>query len=337
MKTQLLKPSQVLQAAEIIKNGGLVALPTETVYGLGADAFNPLAIKKIFIAKGRPSDNPLIVHIAQFEELFDLVSDVKEPAKKLIETFWPGPLTVILPRLPHVPDEVTAGLNSVAVRMPSHPLMRRVIKLAETPIAAPSANLSGKPSPTKVSHVIDDMDGKIDAILDGGDCSVGLESTVISFMRATPQILRPGAITVEQIEGIIGAVEVDSAVLSPVKEGQTIESPGTKYKHYAPNAKVIILDCSREKFIDFVNANTNSEVAALCFDEDIRFLKVKSISFGKEIDEAMQANRFFDSLRKFDTLPNIKTIYARCPSKSGIGLAVYNRLIRAAGFEIKKL
>lgn len=337
MQTEILNSLETKKAAEIIKSGGLVALPTETVYGLGADAFNSFAIKKIFIAKGRPNDNPLIVHISDIEEIYDVVSDFKEPAKKLSGAFWPGPLTMVLPKNSNVPDEVTAGLNSVAVRVPSHPLIREVIRLAKTPIAAPSANISGKPSPTKVSHVINDMGGKIDAILDGKECSVGVESTVISFMSDIPKILRPGAITAEQIESVIGKINIDSAVLNPIKGIQKVESPGMKYKHYAPNAKVIILDCNKEQYIDFLNSNINNDIAALCFDDDLKYLNVRAISFGKENDEKMQAKLFFDALRKFDDIPFIKVIYSRCPSKTGVGLAVYNRLIRAAGFEIKKL
>ena len=336
MKTEILNYSNVKRAADIIKSGGLVVLPTETVYGLGADAFNEDAIKKIFIAKGRPSDNPLIVHISDIDEIYNLVSDFKEPAQKLAEKFWPGPLTMILPKKAIVPDSVTAGLESVAVRFPSHPLIRDVIKLAKTPIAAPSANISGKPSPTKFSHVVKDMNGKVDAILDGGDCCVGLESTVISFMEDIPKIFRPGGITVEQIKEVIGEVIIDPAVLNSIKRDQKVLSPGMKYKHYAPNAKVIILDCNSEKYIDFVNSQASDDVAALCFDEDLDKLKVESVSFGNELDSTMQARLFFDALRKFDEMPIVKTIYSRCPRKSGLGLAVYNRLIRAAGFEIKK-
>lgn len=337
METEILKSFEVKKAADIIKDGGLVALPTETVYGLGADAFNKDAIKKIFIAKGRPNDNPLIVHISDFDEVYNLTRDFKEIAKELVKVFWPGPLTIILPKSDRVIDEVTAGLDSVAIRFPSHPLIKEVIKLAKTPIAAPSANLSGKPSPTKLSHVIHDMNGKIDAILDGGDCSVGLESTVISFVSKKPRLFRPGAITVEQIEKVIGKIDIDPAVLEVLDKDKKVMSPGLKYKHYAPNAKVIILDCDSEKYVDFVNKNNSSDVAALCFDDDLKNLKGLAISFGKENNEIMQAKLFFDALRKFDDFPHIKTIYSRCPSKKGVGLAVYNRLIRAAGFSIKKL
>lgn len=336
MKTEILNSSDTKRAAEIIKNGGLVALPTETVYGLGADAFNEDAIKKIFIAKGRPSDNPLIVHVSDINEIYNLVSDFKELAKKLASKFWPGPLTMILPKKSIVPDAVTAGFKSVAVRVPSHSLIREVIKLSKTPIAAPSANISGKPSPTKFSHVVKDMNGKVDAILDGGDCCVGLESTVISFMEDIPKIFRPGGVTFEQIKEVIGEIIIDPAVLSSIKKGQKVMSPGMKYKHYAPNAKVIVLDCNSEEYVDFVNSHASSEVAALCFNKDRDKLNVRSLSFGDEFDSSMQAKLFFDALRNFDEMPKIKTIYSRCPKKSGLGLAVYNRLIRAAGFEIRK-
>lgn len=337
MKTEILRPFETKRAAEIIKNGGIVALPTETVYGLGADAFNQTAVRKIFEAKGRPNDNPLIVHIAEFDHIYNLVSDVGKVAQKLLEAFWPGPLTVILHKKPNVPNEVTCGLDSVAVRLPAHPTMREVINLAKTPIAAPSANISGKPSPTSLQHVVSDMNGKIDAILDGGVCQVGLESTVISFLDNVPKILRPGFITVEQIEKVIGKIDIDENVANRTKKTEKIVSPGMKYRHYAPNAEVIILDCFQQKYVDFINSNADESVGALCFDEDINLLKVKAISFGKENDEAAQAKLFFGALRQFDELPHIKKIYARCPKKEGVGLAVYNRLLRAAEFKIKQV
>lgn len=336
METKILTQDEVAQAATIIKNGGLVVMPTETVYGLGADAFNKEAVANIFKAKGRPMDNPLIVHIGRIQDLKLLVSEVPEKALKLAKEFWPGPLTMVLPKADTVPDEVSAGLDTVAVRYPSHPLAETLILLSGTQIAAPSANLSGSPSPTELKHVVDDMNGRVDAILDGGSCEVGLESTVISFSGDVPRLLRPGGVTVEEIEKIIGNIEVDPAVTDRLKEGEKAASPGMKYKHYAPKAKVIILKGTDEQFIRYVNSHKNNGVCAVCFDEDAEKLSLPFFSLGAKSDSSAQAKNLFSVLRSIDDA-NFNLAYARCPSLEGVGLAVYNRLIRAAGFEVTRL
>lgn len=337
MQTKILKCGDEKIAAEILKNDGLVALPTETVYGLGANALSENAVKKIFVAKGRPSDNPLILHISEVNEIYDLITSFPEKAKILTKKFWPGPLTVILPKSKYVSKATSGGLKTVAIRLPSHPTMRKVIKYLGFPVAAPSANISGKPSPTKFSHVLKDMNGKIDAIFDGGGCQIGLESTVISFVDKSPRLLRPGKVTVEQIEGEIGKIIVDPAIMSDLKPTQKVISPGMKYKHYAPDAKVLIIDAPKEKYIEYVNSHRSPRTLSLCFDEDIENICGKCLSFGKENDFDNQANLFFDALRKIDNMHEIELVLARCPKKSGVSLAVYNRLIRAAGFEVISL
>ena len=338
MKTQLFTntPENIIKTAEILKKGGLAAIPTETVYGLAADALNGEAVAKIFAAKGRPMDNPLIVHVAEFEDIerFALVREIPEAAKKLAKVFWPGPLTIIMKKGYVIPDEVSAGLDTVAIRLPSHPSARAIIKAADTPLAAPSANLSGSPSPTTAQHVMNDMDGKIDAVFDGGACGVGVESTVITLAEDTPRLLRPGKVTLEELREVLGEVELDSAVLNKLKDGQKAASPGMKYKHYAPKANVILLKCTDDEFTDYVNRCGGSGVAALCCDEDVEKLSVKYISLGKRNDYEAHAQRLFDSLRRIDGYGNIVTVYTRLPSTDGVGLAVYNRLIRAAGFEV---
>ncbi len=338
MKTQLFTntPENIIKTAEILKSGGLAAIPTETVYGLAADALNGAAVAKIFAAKGRPMDNPLIVHVAEFEDIerFALVREIPEAAKKLAKVFWPGPLTIIMKKGGVIPDEVSAGLDTVAIRLPSHPSARAIIKAADTPLAAPSANLSGSPSPTTAQHVMNDMDGKIDAVFDGGACGVGVESTVITLAEDTPRLLRPGKVTLEELREVLGEVELDSAVLNKLKDGQKAASPGMKYKHYAPKANVVLLKCTDDEFINYVNRCGGSGVAALCCDEDVEKLSVKYISLGKRNDYEAHAQRLFDSLRRIDGYGNIVTVYTRLPSTDGVGLAVYNRLIRAAGFEV---
>lgn len=336
IKTLLLNKDNTKTAAEILRRGGIVGIPTETVYGLAADALNGAAVAKIFAAKGRPMDNPLIVHIADFADIdrFHLVREIPTGAKKLAEAFWPGPLTVIMKRTDVIPQEVSAGLNTVAIRFPSHPLAQQIIREAGTPLAAPSANLSGSPSPTTAQHVLGDMDGKIDAVLDGGACEVGVESTVITLATEVPRVLRPGGITVEQLRAVLGEVEVDPAVTDKLAEGATAASPGMKYKHYAPKANVILLKCSDSAYINYVNSHAAPDVAALCCDEDVAALTVQTLSLGRRNDYITQAQNLFDSLRKIDKEKNIKTVYSRLPSTDGVGLAVYNRLIRAAGFEV---
>ena len=336
MKTQVLDKSQVDIAAQILKNGGVVGIPTETVYGLAADALNGEAVKKIFQAKGRPMDNPLIVHIADYSDIekYNLVSEIPESAEKLAKAFWPGPLTIIMKRTDVIPPEVSAGLDTVAIRFPAHPLAQQIIKAADTPLAAPSANLSGSPSPTTAKHVLNDMDGRIDAVLDGGASEVGVESTVITLAADVPRVLRPGGVTVEELRKVLGDVEVDDAVIHQLKEGAVAASPGMKYKHYAPKANVLLLKGSDEAYISYVNAHAADDVCALCCDEDLLLLKVKTVSLGRRGDYLTHARHLFDCLRRIDENKTIRTVYSRLPSVEGVGLAVYNRLIRAAGFEV---
>lgn len=341
MNTVLLKDndSDIKTAGAILKRGGLVAIPTETVYGLAANALDGDAVKKIFKAKGRPADNPLIVHIADFSDIerFSLVSQLPEKAVKLADAFWSGPLTVIMPKGKAIPDEVSAGLDTVAVRFPSHKTAQAVIKAAGCPLAAPSANTSGSPSPTSASHVMSDMNGKIDAVLDGGECSVGLESTVITLVPEKPRLLRPGGITVEEIESVIGEIDVDDAVLNKLNPDEKAASPGMKYKHYSPKAEVILVSADDKEYIDFVNKKASDNVAALCYEDDKKSLKVKSFALGDKNDYDAQARMLFKKLREIDENPAVKTVYARCPNPKGVGMAVYNRLIRAAGFEVIEL
>lgn len=328
-------------AAAILKRGGLVAMPTETVYGLAANALDGEAVRHIFEAKGRPMDNPLIVHVAEFSDIgrLDLVSEIPEKAIRLAKAFWPGPLTVIMKKGAAIPDEVSAGLDTVAIRLPSHPTAQALLKTSALALAAPSANTSGKPSPTTAKHVADDMDGKIDAVLDGGSCSVGVESTVITLAADVPRILRPGIITREEIEAVIGAVEVDKAVLHQLEHHEKASSPGMKYKHYAPKAKVILLRGDDDRYITYVNRMAAREkgVAAICYDEDQPRLRVPCITIGAMGDEKAQAQALFDALRAVDEIDGVKTVYAHCPDVTGVGMALYNRLIRAAAFEVTDL
>ncbi len=341
MNTLLLSGGKddILKAGEILARGGLVAIPTETVYGLAANALDGNAVRRIFEAKGRPMDNPLIVHIADFSDIkrFKLVSEIPEKAVKLAEKFWSGPLTIIMPKGESIPDEVSAGLDTVAVRFPSHKTAQEVIKAAGVPLAAPSANLSGSPSPTCAEHVMSDLNGRIDAVLDGGECKVGLESTVITLVTEPPGLLRPGGVTAEEIEEVIGKIEIDDAVLHQLKSGEKAASPGMKYKHYSPKAEVVLIVASDEDYINYVNERKGEGVAALCYDGDEKSLEVKALTLGEKNDYGEQAHELFKRLREVDELDGIKTVYARCPRPDGVGMAVYNRLIRAAGFEVIEL
>lgn len=327
-----------MTAAAILRDGGLVAMPTETVYGLAADALNGAAVRRIFAAKGRPMDNPLIVHVAAFDDIerLHLVAEIPGDAYRLAEAFWPGPLTIIMSKGKSIPDEVSAGLDTVAIRIPSHPDAHRLLSVSGLALAAPSANTSGKPSPTTARHVSSDMDGRIEAILDGGACSVGVESTVITLATDTPRILRPGIITREDIEAVIGPVEVDKAVLNQLEKSEKASSPGMKYKHYAPRAKVVLVRGDDTQFIRFVNrayARSNG-VAAICYDEDIGAVNAPAVTLGAKDDLHRQARGLFDALRAVDEINGVTTVYAHCPSAAGVGMALYNRLIRAAAFEV---
>lgn len=329
METKLFGTSKydIAEAGKMIAEGKLVAFPTETVYGLGANALNEEAVRNIYLAKGRPSDNPLIVHIAEKEDIVPLVKEVTPKAKALIDAFFPAPLTIILNKSDKVGKVVSGGLDTVAVRMPKNEIARKLIKASGCPIAAPSANTSGLPSPTRVKYVIDDMMGKIDGIIDGGDCEYGVESTVITLATDVPTLLRPGAITKEMIEAVIGEITVAPAVLEGMKNDEVAASPGMKYKHYAPKAKVVIVNADKKEYEKFVNAQKGA--FALCFDDDE--VTIPKVTFGRENDDLSQAKELFDALRELDE-KGAKKVYARIPHKDGVGMAVYNRLIRAAAF-----
>lgn len=322
-------------AAEILKKGGLVAIPTETVYGLAANALDGNAARKIFAAKGRPVDNPLIVHISDMKQIDLLAAKIPEQVSRLAKAFWPGPLTLLLPKKACVPDEVTGGLPTVGIRFPSHPVAQRLIELAGVPLAAPSANLSGHPSPSTAEHVWHDFFGRIDGILDGGPCQIGVESTVLNLSEQPPRLLRPGGVTLEQLQAVLGTVEVDPAITQPLAEGKQAPSPGMKYKHYSPLANVTLVRAASPDFCRFVNAHRADGVAALCFDEEKEELLIPCLAYGSASDSWAQARRLFEALREVDDSMHAKQVYVHCPlSTVGMGLAVYNRLIRAAGFEV---
>lgn len=337
MKTLYLSDKQedILKCAEILKNDGLVAIPTETVYGLAGNALKGSCVKKIFAAKGRPSDNPLIVHISDISQWEPLVKAVPEKAKALAEKYWPGPLTIILPKSEIIPDEICGGLDTVAVRMPSNETARAIIDACSFPLAAPSANTSGKPSPTTAPHVMADLDGKIDAIVDGGSSSVGIESTVISLASDVPKLLRPGGITPEMLREVLGEIIIDDAVYNKLADGAKASSPGMKYKHYSPAAKVILIKGTYDKYISFVRKNADSTTAILCFEGE-EVTDIPSVVYGKKDDPSSQAKHIFDALRSLDKI-GAKTVYARFPESDGVGLGVFNRLVRAAGFNIIEL
>ncbi len=320
--------ASIRRAAALLRAGELVAFPTETVYGLGADALNGEAAARIFAAKGRPADNPLIAHIAGESGLAGLIAG--EPcacARKLMRAFWPGPMTLIFPKSPRVPREVTAGLDTVAVRMPSHPVARALIRAAQTPIAAPSANRSGRPSPTTAAHVLEDMEGRIPLILDGGPCEVGLESTVVDVTGARPRILRPGGVTLEMLEGVVGDVDVDEGVLHQLQAGSQARSPGMKYKHYAPKGEVTIVTGPRAA----------QEIARLYDAADGRaaILAFSQADYGaRRVYRLKNApGELFAALRQLDE-DGMETIYAEDVPTTGVGLAVMNRLMRAAAFRV---
>ena len=329
-------PGATDAVAEILKRGGLAAIPTETVYGLAANAFDGEACANIFKAKGRPGDNPLIVHICDMEMLSDVVSEVPEGARLLAEKFWPGPLTIIMKKSGEIPMVTSANLPTVAVRFPAHPVAREIIKKTGLPLAAPSANLSGSPSPTTFQHCVNDLMGRVDAIIDGGPCSVGVESTIISLAGEKPVLLRPGYVTLEQLRETIGEVELSKAVLEKLDEGEKVLSPGMKYKHYAPKAAVSLVKGSSEKYVNFVNEHAGEGVYALCFDEEAPVLKTKTVTYGSEFSDAEQAEHIFEALRELDSL-GAKRVFAHSPKITGVGLAVYNRLVRAAGFDVIEL
>ena len=337
MKTRLLTKQDVAAAAAILRGGGLLGVPTETVYGLGADGLNGDAVRRIFQAKGRPQDNPLILHIPEAGWLEQYCRDVPEAAYRLAERFWPGPLTMILPRREIVPDAVTCGLDTVGARCPDHPVTLEIIRAAGVPVAAPSGNLSGRPSPTCAAHMLEDMDGRIDAIVDGGPCGVGVESTIIDLTAPVPRLLRPGGLPLEALREVLGEVAVDRAVLAPLSAGERPKAPGMKYRHYAPRAPVTVVAGSAAGTARYIRSVMGEHTGVICFDEfagDFSGCAVKSI--GPAADAGEQARRVFDALRSFDGT-DVSAIYAQCPGEGGLGLAVANRLKKAAGFQVVDL
>lgn len=327
----------LIRAADLLRKGGLVATPTETVYGLGVNALDSEAAKKVYAAKGRPSDNPLIIHLAYAKDA-EKYCCVNDAFRKLAEHFMPGPITIILPKKECIPDSVTGGLSTVAVRVPSHPIAHRLIELAGIPIAAPSANLSGKPSTTTVEHVIEDMNGRIDIILDGGPCSIGLESTIVIPHDDYVQLLRPGAITVEMLEAVGFRVDIDKAVTEKLAEGERPLAPGMKYRHYAPQAQVYLLKGSQAQVDDFMRPLVGlDEVALLCRKEDAAANAPNAYLLGSRECPEEQAEKLFALLRDFDHRHEIKRIFAVMPSSDGIGLAMMNRMLKASGYQVIKL
>lgn len=336
--------SAIEKAGDIIKNGGLVAFPTETVYGLGGDAMNAKASAKIYEAKGRPSDNPLIAHIASQEMLDDLVEDVPEWSRKLMEAFWPGPMTLIFHKKNKVPDSTTGGLETLAVRFPNHPVAQALIKSAGTSIAAPSANISGRPSPTKGEHVIEDLDGRIDCIIDGGEVEVGIESTIIDCTGDAPMILRPGYITKEKIEDVVGETTVDPSILEKI-EDVAPKAPGMKYKHYAPKADFVMYRGNANKVAEKIIGEANSKdakVGIITVDQHLNLYEglvgenVEVISLGDVDNLDSIAHALFNVLREFDE-KQVEYIVGETIPEENLGTAIMNRLTKAAGYQVKDI
>ena len=338
METKQLTQNHIDQAAAILREGGLVGIPTETVYGLGANGLNAEAVARIFEAKGRPQDNPLILHIPEASWLERYCQNIPAAAWALAERFWPGPMTMILPRKALVPDVVTAGLETVGMRCPAHPVCREIIHLADVPVAAPSGNTSGRPSPTTAGHMLEDMDGKIEAIVDGGPCAVGVESTIIDLTCTPPRLLRPGGVTLEQLRSVLGEVAVDPAVTRLMQAGEQPKAPGMKYRHYAPKAPVTVVAGDPSKSAAYIAAHAGEKDGVICFDEYTALFTGRSgmrpvMDLGPAGDKEEQARHIFDALRSFDHT-DVPAIWAQCPDVSGIGLAIANRLNKAAGFHI---
>ena len=325
---------KVAAAAKILREGGLVGLPTETVYGLGANGLDKNAVRRIFEAKGRPQDNPLILHVTGPQWLPRYCASVPPLAYVLARKFWPGPLTLILKKGPGIPDETTAGLDTIAVRCPNHPVTLAIIREAGVPVAAPSANLSGRPSCTAAQDVLEDMDGKIQCLVDGGPCTVGVESTILDLTCDPPRLLRPGGVSMETLEQLIGPILLDKAVSASLEEGEKPRAPGMKYRHYAPKAPVTVItgapgDSARE-----ILRRAGPASGVICFDEYAgRFSSYRVQTLGPVQDKQVQAQRLFDVLRAFDS-EDVTEIYAQCPDNQGLGLAISNRLKKAAGFHV---
>jgi len=338
MNTKRLTTHDMEEAAQIIARGGLLGIPTETVYGLGANGLDPAAVGAIFAAKGRPQDNPLILHVPDVGWLERYCWDIPRAAYELAERFWPGPLTMILKRKPVVPDAVTAGLDTVGMRCPDCAVTRAVIAAADVPIAAPSGNTSGRPSPTNARDMLEDMDGKIDAILDDGPCSVGVESTIVDLTVAPPRLLRPGGVSLEELEEVLGRVEVDAAVRRLMAPGEQPKAPGMKYRHYAPKAPVTVVKGEPEATARYILGHLGERSGVLCFSEYMDQFTARLgtgpvMDLGPAGDQAEQARHIFEDLRAFDHL-DVTEIWAQSPTDTGIGLAVTNRLNKAAGFHI---
>ncbi len=331
-----IKDEELKEASAVIRSGGLVAFPTETVYGLGGDATNPEASRKIYAAKGRPSDNPLIVHIADFSQLRNIVAEVPQEAEKLAKAFWPGPLTMILRKNDVIPYETTGGLDTVAIRMPSHPVARAFLQDSGCMIAAPSANTSGRPSPTTAQHVWGDLHGKIEILLDGGPVGIGIESTIVDLSEERPMILRPGFITQEMLSAVLGDVGMDPGLASENSK-QPPKAPGMRYRHYAPKADLTLVEGTMEEVISKINALTREaqamgkSVGVLATEENKDcYVADHVIVIGQRQDEAEIARHLFDVLRQFDDL-QVDLIYSESFVAAGVGQAIMNRLLKAAG------
>ena len=333
---------EIRESGEIIKKGGLVAFPTETVYGLGGDALNPESSRKIYAAKGRPSDNPLIVHISQWDSIYKIAKDIPETAKILADAFWPGPLTMIVNKSEAVPYETTGGLDTVAVRYPDHSVALKFIEAAGGYVAAPSANKSGRPSPTTAEHVYEDMNGRIEMIIDGGEVGIGVESTIVDLTSDEPMILRPGYITKEMLERVLGNVDTDKTILDN-NSGVKPKAPGMKYRHYAPKGDMTIVEGEDDSVVRFINEmvleneNNGKIVGVLCTDETYDLIKAKhKYNAGSKMNEHEIAHNLYGILREFDQ-DGIEVIFSQSFSEDGFGTAVMNRLLKAAGFNIKKV
>lgn len=345
---QNIEDSQLEEAARILKEGGLVAFPTETVYGLGANALNEEAAAKIYAAKGRPSDNPLIAHVAEKKDVEALTAGIPEAGRLLMDAYWPGPLTLVFQKSDLVPYGTTGGLETVAVRMPSDPVANRLIALAGVPVAAPSANTSGRPSPTTADHVCQDMDGKIEMIVDGGPVGIGLESTIVDVTGPVPTVLRPGAVTIEMLRETLGYVEVDPAISKPLEEGVKPKAPGMKYRHYAPKADLRLVEAQQGSFgteavVETIRALTAEKldqgflVGILCTDETLGCYSAGIVrSLGIRAEEDTVAHNLFAVLREFDDL-KVDYIFSESFPKTELGEAIMNRLTKAAGYRVIKV
>ena len=350
-----IKDEELKEAASILRSGGLVAFPTETVYGLGGNALDEDAARKIYAAKGRPSDNPLIAHVSCVEEVAPLVKEIPEAGRKLMEAFWPGPLTMIFPKSEKVPYGTTGGLDTVAIRMPDDPVANRLIALAGVPVAAPSANTSGRPSPTTADHVWQDMNGRIEMIIDGGPVGIGVESTIVDVSSAVPAVLRPGAITMEMLAEVLGEVSVDPAILGPLSADVRPKAPGMKYKHYAPKADLTLVepeDVDRENGLDEKQLQAmigkvrelsrgkieaGCRVGVICTDESRHCYTDGAVrSIGERKSQASVAHNLYALLREFDDL-GVDYIFSESFPKDHLGQAIMNRLSKAAGYKIVKV